>query len=151
MLEALASTAFARTIAESQMLTAGLSAVHLLGFTLVMGSGLLSGLRCLGVLLRERPLSEVMSAASTGLVVGLGISVVTGFLLFVPRAPGAAANEFFRAKMLLLISVVAFHAMIQRRRASRIAGDGAIVWVGALGLALNLALAMAASAFILLE
>ena len=39
MLEALQSSWLARAIGESQMLTASLSAMHLIGFTLVMGSG----------------------------------------------------------------------------------------------------------------
>ncbi len=131
-------------------MTAGLSAVHLLGFTLVMASGLLSGLRWLGAILIERPVSEVMSAASTALAVGCCISIATGILLVIPRAPGAAANEFFRAKMLLLTALLAFH-VIQRRRAARASGAQTATWVGALGLALNLALALSASAFILLE
>lgn len=151
MLDALADSAFARGLAESQLLTAGLSAVHLLGFTLVMASGLLSGLRWLGIVLVERPVGDVMSAASKALVVGLGISVVTGFLLFAPRAPGAAANEFFRAKMLLLLAVVAFHRLARGRLAARAGARQTVAWVGVLGLVLHLALALSASAFILLE
>ena len=151
MLETLSSSAFAQALAQSQVATAGLSAVHLLGFTLVMASGLLAGLRWLGVIFVERPVTEMMPAASKALAVGLGISVVTGALLVLPRAPGAAANEFFRAKMFLLLAVIGFHVVIQRRLAVRASSGQAVVWVGALGLALNLALALSAGAFILLE
>lgn len=151
MLETLSSSAFAHTLAQSQVMTAGLSAVHLLGFTLVMASGLLAGLRWLGVMFVERPVSEVMPAASTALAIGCGISIVTGALLVLPRAPGAAANEFFRAKMLLLLAVIGFHTVVQRRLAARASSGQTVAWVGATGLALTLALALSASAFILLE
>ncbi len=53
------STAIARSVGESLLLTAWLSASHILGFTLVMGSALLSNLRLLNVVLPERALGEV--------------------------------------------------------------------------------------------
>ena len=46
------SSWLAHVIAESQWLTAALSSLHLLGFTLVMGSALLSNLRMLGLPVR---------------------------------------------------------------------------------------------------
>ncbi len=54
---------FAAAIRESQMLTAGLSAVHVIGLTLTSGGALLSGLRLLGVVLADHPIAEVTGAA----------------------------------------------------------------------------------------
>lgn len=55
MLEWIQTTALAQEIAQSLMLTAALSAAHMLGFTLVTGSALVVNLRLLGALLTERP------------------------------------------------------------------------------------------------
>src|SRR5688572_9468935 len=73
-------------ISQSLPLTAGLSAIHLIGFTLIMGAALIANLRLLGVLFRARPLREVTAPAGRGLVSGLVLSVVTGLLLFSARA-----------------------------------------------------------------
>ena len=59
MLSALQSSWLAHAIGESQTLTAALSALHLIGFTLVMGSALVSNLRLLGRLFPERPATAV--------------------------------------------------------------------------------------------
>jgi hypothetical protein len=153
LLEALQDSWLAHTIGESQMLTASLSALHLVGFTLVMGSALVSGLRLLGVTLREVGAIDVIRPATRVLLVGLSVSAVTGSLLFVPRAAGAAANDIFRLKLTLLLGAVLVHFAITRRVAGRGgAGDtGAQRATGALGLALWVGVALAGCAFILLE
>lgn len=152
MLEALQSSWLARTIAQSQMLTASLSALHLIGFTLVMGSALVSNLRMLGGLLPERAATDVTRPAARALGMGLLLSALTGALLFAPRAAGAAANGTFRVKLTLIAAAVLVHFLLQQRAARR-AGEAPRTAraVGALGLALWVGVALAGSAFILLE
>jgi len=152
VLEALQHSWLAHTVGESQMLTASLSALHLIGFTLVMSSALVSGLRMIGVTLREVSAINVVRPATRTLLIGLTISAVTGSLLFVPRAAGAAANSIFRLKLTLLLGAILMHFIVTRRVARRGAGDtGAQRAAGAVGLALWVGVALAGCAFILLE
>ena len=152
MLEALQDSWLAHEIGESQMITASLSSLHLIGFTLVMSSALVSGLRMLGVTLREVSAINVIRPATRALLIGLSISAVTGALLFIPRAAGAAANSVFRLKMTLLLGALVMHFAVTRRVASRGAGDTAAQRAtGAVGLALWVGVALAGLAFILLE
>ena len=152
MLSAGQSSWLAHTIAQSQILTAGLSAVHLLGFTLVMGSAVVSNLRMLGAVFSDLPATAITRPASRALVLGACVSVTTGLLMFLPRAVGASRNDFFRAKILLLVVAALFHAIVQSRVATKaVASPGLSRVVGAVGLALWLGLAVAAGAFILIE
>lgn len=152
MLETLQASWLARAINESQMATASLSSLHLLGFTLVMGSALLCSLHLLGLLLPEQPTAAIVRPSTRALIVGLCLSAVTGGLLVLPRAHGAAMNPFFRVKMLLLAAGVLLHAfvvipLVARTKARvlprRLSGlAGLVAWVG---------VAVAGCAFILLE
>lgn len=110
----LEATSVGRAVQGSLELTAVLSAVHVAGMTLVAGSALVSSLRLLGVLFPAAPAADVTRAARTGLLVGLGLSVSTGVLLFSARAPAAVENDFFRLKMALLAAAVAFHGVWYR-------------------------------------
>ena len=152
LLDWIEATSVARHVADSATLTAWLSAVHVLGFTLVMGSALVANLRALGALLPRTPVRDVVTPANRAILVGLAISVVTGGLLFSARAVEAAANGTFRLKMLLLILAAAFQFTILRAVAAREppAARGPFA-AGAAGLLLWLGLAVTACAFILLE
>ncbi len=153
MLDWLQTTALAQGIAQSLMLTATLSAVHMLGFTLVTGSALLVNLRLLGAVLAERPAVEITRPASVVIGLGLLISVVTGLLLFSGRATRIAASDAFQVKMLLLLAAAGFHFFWARRVSLRRGGAGRALLraTGAIGLALWLGLAVAACIFILFE
>ena len=146
------TTSIARHVAESPMLPASLSAIHLLGFTLVTGGAFVGNLRLLGVLFPQRPIIDVTRAATRGILLGLIISVLTGALLFSARAAAASANGTFQLKMLLLASAAIFHFTVHRsvtERATVIAPR--IRATGAIGLSLWIGLACAGAAFILLE
>jgi hypothetical protein len=148
----LEGTRVALTVRDSLMLTGALSSVHLLGFTLTTGGALVANLNLLGVILRGHAPIVVSRPATRGILVGLAISLLTGVLLFAPRATTASANGFFQAKMALLIAAAAFHLAIHRSVVRRegasvalrrlTAGIGLLLWTG---------LALAGCAFILLE
>jgi len=59
----LESTGIATTVRDSLLLTSTLSAVHLLGFTLITGGAFVSNLRLLGVLLPDRRVLDVSGDA----------------------------------------------------------------------------------------
>ena len=64
----LESTGVAVTVRDSLMLTAALSAVHIVGFTLTTGGALVANLNLLGVLFRGRPAAEVTRPATRGIL-----------------------------------------------------------------------------------
>lgn len=146
------TTNLARSVGESLSTTAWLSAIHLIGFTLVMGAALVASLRMLGVVLQQRAPAEVVALASRVIMVGLGVSITTGALLFSARAASAAANGTFQLKMLLLLSAAAFHFTVAARLGRRAEVDTRVLGIVAVvGLALWIGLALAACAFILFE
>lgn len=152
MLESLQASALATMIGQSQVWLASLSALHLVGFTLVMGSAAVTNLRFLGLLFPDRPSREVTTTSTRLLLAGLAVSVPTGVLMFLPRAEGAAANSMFRLKLGLLLCAVVLQVLVQPRAASATAGTTAPMRVlGVAGAALWLGVALAACAFILLE
>jgi hypothetical protein len=148
----LQATSIAAAVRDSTPLTGTLSAVHLLGFTLVTGGAFVSNLRLLGIVLPERSVLDVSRPASRGIAVGLLVSIATGALLFAPRATVASANPIFQIKMLLLASAAAFHFAVHRTVARRpIATPVMLRAVGGVGFLLWAGLALAGCAFILLE
>ena len=142
----------ATTVRDSLMLTAALSAAHLIGFTLVTGGALVANLNLLGVLFQDRPALDVTRPATRGIALGLTVSVVTGVLLFGPRATVASGNSIFQTKMALLLAAVVFHLAVHQRVARNESAAGATRRVTAVaGLLLWTGLALAGCAFILLE
>ncbi len=150
MLEALQSSAAATAIGQSQAWLASLSALHLVGFTLVLGSGLVANLALIGAVFGDRAPLDVLRPSARLLAAGLVISAGTGALQFLPRAEGTAVNGTFQLKLLL----VALAALVQMFAAPRVASAGrtaAARLCGAAGLALWLGAAVTACVFILLE
>lgn len=152
LLEWLQATGLATAVRDSVGLTATLSAVHLLGFTLATGGAFVSNMRLLGVILRDRPVFEVSRPATRGVALGLLISVATGVPLFAPRALAASANPIFQTKMALLVTAAAFQFAIHPWIARRAPVSGvSVMAAGAIGSLLWGGLALAGCAFILLE
>jgi hypothetical protein len=152
LLAALQHSRTAETITNSLYLTAGLSGVHLLGFTLLMGSALVANLRLVGIVLPNLPVSEVTGPTRRAIAIGLTISVTTGLLLFSTRATTAVENGIFQLKMILLLSASAFHFAVLPRFGVRDSGSsGARRITAAVSLLLWVAVALAGCAFILLE
>jgi hypothetical protein len=153
MLDALQKSAFAQGIAQSQAITATLSALHVLGFAMVTSGALMFGLRSLGVLFRDRPPLDVLRPATRAVMLGAAMNVMTGALMFSPRAVSALANPIFQAKMLFLISAVLVHVILMRRLVRRYHGGRAAgrIVAGAAGAVLWLAVGVAGAAFILIE
>jgi uncharacterized protein DUF6644 len=148
----LEASGVARTVGGSTPITAALSSMHLLGFTLLMGAALVSNLRLMGLLLPDRPLLEITRPAAWAIAAGLCVSVTTGVLLFAARATTAAASGAFQLKMILLVAAVVAQFWVQRRVTARARVTRfQLRAVGGLGLTLWGGVAAAACAFILLE
>ena len=147
----LEATGVATTVRDSLILTGGLSAVHLIGFTLSTGGGLVANLNLFGILFPGRPPVDVSRPATRGILLGVAISIVTGAFLFAPRATAASVNPIFQTKMLLLLSAVVFHLAVHQRVARSRASLSTRRGTALVGLLLWICLALAGCAFILLE
>lgn len=146
------STAPARAIGESVMLTAGLSAVHAVGFTLVMSGAMVWNLNAAGLLLTRLPLKSVVRPAGWVLFVGLAISLSTGVLQLAPRASYTVPGSAFQLKMVLLVVAVAYQLTVKRLvPLEQEVRSGPTRIAGAIGALLWISLALAACWFILFE
>jgi hypothetical protein len=147
----LEGTRVALTVRDSLMLTGALSAVHLVGFTLSTGGALVANLNLLGVLFPGRRAIDVTRPATRGIALGVVVSVITGGLLFAPRASVASVNGIFQTKMLLLVAAVLFHASVHQRVARHDGSALARRATAIVGLLLWTGLAVSGASFILLE
>jgi hypothetical protein len=146
----LEATDLARTVGQSVPLTAGFSAAHLIGFTLVMSGALAWNLRAAGVLLVQTPLPSIARSAMRLLAGGLALSLLTGLVLFAPRAAATAAGGTFQLKIALAITATVFQIALYRATLR----EPALRWpraAGVTGIVLWLALAVTACWFILFE
>ena len=148
----LESTTIAKAVSGSLSLTAGLSAVHLIGFALVSGGAFVMHLRLVGAMLPRTTLLDVARPAGRLIAVGLTVSAITGLLLFAGRASEIAVNGIFQTKMSLIVIAVIWHLLVHRRIAeAEVQSPQVARALGVVGLALWLGLAVTACAFILLE
>jgi len=151
-LAAIETSRIATAIAGSLWLTGLLSAVHLVGMTVLTGGAVVSGLRLTGVLLTDRPVVDVAGAVARGMLAGLAISVASGLLLVASRLSTALSNELFQIKMGLLLVATLVHVMLYRPVSAGMAVHPVVRWTtGAVGLTLWVGVALAGCAFILLE
>ena len=145
--EWLERTDVATIIRRSPYLIGILSSVHLLGLTLIGGSGIVSCLRCLGFL-PEQPLSEIMRPAGNGVVLGFALTLASGFFLFAARASSAVQDPAFQVKMALVLAAAVFHFTVYRTVTRRDETRPSLLpLTGILGLTLWLGVAFAGFAF----
>ena len=142
----------AAAIRQSVPLTGFLSGLHLIGMTLIGGSALVSGLRATQAAFADFPVSDVTRMTRRGIAIGATISVVSGLLLFSPRASTAIGSGYFQIKMLLLAGALTFHFTIYRDARQPERGRSRDVRLsGAVGAALWFAVILAGCSYILLE
>ena len=146
----LEGTGLATIVKDSLLLTGGLSAVHLLGMTLISGGALVSNMRLMGALLADDDLRTVTRTTARGIAIGLLLSVSSGLLLFMARATAASVNPTFRTKMLLLITASMFHFTVHRWACQHVINRNALRLVGGVGLCLWVGVAAAGAYYILL-
>jgi hypothetical protein len=146
--EWLTLTDFALYLRKSPYLIGLLSAIHLLGLTLIGGSGIVSCLRGAGLLLPERPLADIMKPAGRGIALGFGLALGSGVFLFTPRAASAVQNPAFQIKMAFVLAAAVFHFTLYGFLARKTAMRPLLLSLAAfVGLALWLGVAFAGFAF----
>lgn len=107
------------TLRESSLLFPLIEGVHVLTLSLSVGMILITDLRLMGVIMRDRPVSEIWSQFSPWMLSGFGVMFITGALLFWSHALSAYHSTAFRVKLLLLLAsglnAALYHFTIFRR------------------------------------
>jgi len=106
-------------IRESSALFPIIEGIHVLALSLSVGLVLATDLRLMGVVLRNRPASEIWSQFFPWMMSGFGVMFATGALLFWSHALSAYNSTAFRVKLLLLIlsglNAAVYHLTIYRK------------------------------------
>ncbi len=95
----LEASALAVLVNSSPLVLGSLSGAHLIGLTLVVGGALVWNLRRIGLLFTDRTSDEISGPAARAMTLGLVLSIVTGSLLFLPRASTAIRVVSGRARV----------------------------------------------------
>lgn len=106
MLEWLSETALARALITRPTLYIFANAAHIFSIGLLAGSIISLDLRILG-LFREPRLSVLGPFLARSAMVGVVLSIVTGFIIFSVNAVEYAANPAFLTKLGLLVAGIA--------------------------------------------
>lgn len=114
---ALAATDLAQYLRHGRWSYAAVNAAHILGIALLVGSVTVLDLRLLGIW-RTIPLAHLARPLCAAAATGLAIAAVTGFTLFIVRAPEYAAMPVFAAKLALIaigtLSAIGHHLLYGR-------------------------------------
>lgn len=93
--------------------------IHVLALSLSIGLVVITDLRLMGVVMRNRRASEIWSQFFPWMMSGFGVMFLTGSLLFWSHAVSAYHSTVFRAKLALLIlsglNAAVYHVTIYRR------------------------------------
>lgn len=149
---ALEQSRLAAWVNSSPLILGALSGLHLVGFTLVVGTALVAGLHMAGVAFADRPSREVIATTSRVMAVGIIASLLTGAMQATPRAGAALTNWIFVSKMTLLAAAVLAQWVVPRFAARADAGATfqLRIW-SVVTTALWLAVGVMGAAYILLE
>jgi uncharacterized membrane protein SirB2 len=138
----LGATPFAQWIGQSTARIYTLFTLHLFGIVLLMGGIIFISLRLLGIVLPDKPVREVGKTALPLVATGLTLMIASGSLIFIGGAEAYFAGDWFRIKMLLLMTAIVYHFGLFRRvaladeaRFSRLVAKGTaigalLLWFG---------------------
>src|SRR6266853_681471 len=112
-------TAVAAAIRGSTWVFAFIEVFHLLGLTLLLGTVVLVDLRLCGYGLRRQSLAEVASDALPWMLVGMAVTMASGFLLFVSEAMKCYGSPPFFVKMGFLFTALVFTFTLHRKLTKR--------------------------------
>jgi len=112
-------TSFSVALREATWAEPVIETVHVLTLTLFFGFSVLLDLRLLGVVLRQRRVSEVLAKLNPWLFAGFAVMIVSGVLLFCGDPVAFYSTIFFRVKMIMLVlagvNVLVFNWTVGRR------------------------------------
>jgi hypothetical protein len=105
-------------IRVSSWMFPSIESLHVIAITLVVGSIAIVDLRLLGLTSNRKPVTELSTEVLPWTWSFFVVAVITGFLMFMSKAPTYFANTPFRLKMLLLlcagVNMLVFHFLTYR-------------------------------------
>jgi len=103
-------------------------ALHICGFTLLVGSIVILDLRLLGISLRSQPVSRLAKELSPWIWTGIIVQLTTGPYLFSGDPHEYVQVAAFRNKMLFLLLALIFHFTVIRRATAPSADLAPLGW-----------------------
>jgi hypothetical protein len=103
-------------------------AVHICGFTLLVGSIVILDLRLLGIRLVSQPVSRLAKELSGWIWAGIILQLTTGPYLFSGDPREYVQIAAFRNKMLFLLLALVFHFTVIRRATAPSADSSPLGW-----------------------
>ncbi|HXU19507.1 MAG TPA: DUF6644 family protein [Verrucomicrobiae bacterium] len=102
-LKVIEATRFATTIRDSIWMFPIIESIHVMSFTLVVGTIAIIDLRLLGLASTQRSFQRISSDILKWTWAAFVLAVATGVMMFTTNARVYYHNPFFRTKMLLLV------------------------------------------------
>jgi hypothetical protein len=116
------ATSFAKTVRDSIWMFPIIESIHVISFTLVVGTIAIIDLRLLGLASVQRSFQRISSDILKWTWGAFVVTVATGVMMFTTNARVYYHNPFFRAKMVLLVlagvNVAVFELTVGRTRGS---------------------------------
>ena len=97
--------------------------VHLLGLTLLLGTVLVLNLKLMSVIMPHQSVSQIARATTPLLLIGAGLALASGLLLFLSEAVKCYYNTAFWYKMALLSFGIVFQLAVQPKLAKTAASS----------------------------
>jgi hypothetical protein len=96
-------------VRDSRWIFPAIEAVHIVALALLFGAILMLNLRLMGLILTNKPMSQLARDLSPWVLCSLIIILATGTLLFASEALKAYASVPFQVKIVLLFAAMLFH------------------------------------------
>jgi hypothetical protein len=129
-------TGFGAWVQKQQWVFAVLETVHILAFSILLGTTISVDLRLLDFGLRRQSVHRIAHELDPWTWVSLSVTMITGVLLFMSEAVRLSISPSFFYKMLLFTFAIVLHFTIHRKATSPGASDGA--WFGKVAACLSL-------------
>jgi uncharacterized membrane protein len=102
------------TINSSAWISAALELTHYFSFFLLVGSIAIVDLRIMGVAGRRQSATQLSEQVFPWIWTGLGLTVLSGFLMFAGDATEYLHNSVFHEKLYIILLAAVFGVMVQR-------------------------------------
>jgi len=121
---------------QSELVFPTLEVFHILGFAIALGTIAIVDFRMLGWGLRRQKTADLAKDLEIYTMLGLGLVILSGSLLFLSDPDEYYLNRAFQIKMVFLVLAIIFHYTLHQRTALR---DGSPV-AGSIVASVSLAL-----------
>jgi hypothetical protein len=114
----------AAKINDSELLFPVIESIHISGLAILVGTVAIVDFRLLGLVLRDRPVSQIAADLRYWTLAGIGIMLTTGPLMLSAEPERGYGNPAFAFKMSCLLMALVTHFTIHRRatRAGQVGG-----------------------------